>query len=356
MFSPSALQPLRKFEKAFLLFALGFAVFLIIPEAASAVTISPPRIEVSLDPGATHTGVYKLTNDSNFSRTYVSSFENFEAEGETGTPKFVESGDGLAGWISGPNTITIAPGESKEVPFYVNVPASAEPGGYFAAIFWGIDPGEDGQVRISAKIGTLILLRVNGEINEDGGILEFAPSIESKKFYTELPIDFYYRFQNGGTDRVLPRGTLSTKNIIGVTHYYNANSSEGNVLPGTIRRFTVTWGDPLLSDLDSRFFPTVGRQWQQFAFGPYRVDLDITYGSRGLTANERVKVFVLPWQLLVTVIVVLVGGFLLLRFIMRRYNKFIIAKAYQMTQMQQSTTKVDEPLSTSKKSQKRTIK
>jgi hypothetical protein len=51
----------------------------------------------------------------------------------------------LSAWISGPESVTVGPGESREVAIKIAIPANAEPGGHFAAVFFQTTPptGDD---------------------------------------------------------------------------------------------------------------------------------------------------------------------------------------------------------------------
>lgn len=208
---------------------------------AYAITITPVRFEISTDAGQTVTGEMVVMNEQEETKTLYSSYENFEARGENGSPTFVPAVEGLATWISTENSITLGPKESKVVPFSITIPAGADAGGHFAAIFWSSNPSEPGQVSIGAKIGTLVLLTVSGDIMEDGAVTDFSTKDGQKKF-DALPVGFTYRFQNGGNDRIKPSGLLVVKNMFGMTRKnLPANQVEGNVLPKSTRRFEVVW-------------------------------------------------------------------------------------------------------------------
>lgn len=307
------------------------SIFITIPFSAQALTVSPPRIELNIDPGATYEGQYKLVNETRGMRTYYNSFENFQAQGETGTPYFVREDVGLAAWLDGPTAVTLAPGESQIVPYTITVPSDAIPGGYFAAMFWSPNPQETNelQFQVNAKIGILVLLRVNGEIVEDGGLVEFD-TIKNKKLRSTLPISFFYRFRNDGSDRLKPDATLTVKNTFGGTALEtDANPTKGNVLPLSVRRFEVDWGEDTYVT-ERGFFQHVKRQWKDFSFGIYKAHLDVTFGQEEETARETVRLVVIPWQLLLTIFIIL--GILGkgTKFALGSYKKFILAQAQRI--------------------------
>ncbi len=302
---------------------------------ARAMTISPVRLEISGDPGATVGGFFKIINDEAEEKTLYTVFQNFEAMGESGSPSFVTAKEGLATWITAPDKITVAPGETKIVDFSVTVPADAEPGGYFSAIFLGTNPPAENpnQLSIGARIGTLLLFRVSGDVEEGASLLEFATK-DNQKWFSALPINYYYRFQNTGADRVMPKGELVIKNTFGMkTKVQNANPVQGNVLPKSIRRFELWWqkdseeaaAKPQPENLG--FFSSIKYQWSNFAFGRYVAHLDLKYGSTDEVVKSSFAVFIFPWQLLLTELLALLIIIFILRFVIKRYNNYVIKRA-----------------------------
>lgn len=320
-------------------FVLGFLGFF---SSASALTVSPVRIELSGDPGQVVHGEFLLINEQGEQRTFYLSSENFEAQGEQGTPTFVEATEGLATWIETVPSVTIARGEKRKVPFSVRIPKTADPGGHFAAIFAGTNPSgssKGGQVTVGAKIGVLILLRVNGEIVEGGGLLDFKGQ---SRVATSLPFSFSYRFQNTGGDRLKPVGDITITNSFGLTTAkVSANGSEGNVLPNSTRKFTAEW---LSKDTDNEdrqilanraekstgFWSSVASQWDNFAFGLYTARVDLAYGEGGSQhAVGSYRFFMLPWQFLLVALFGSFGAGWIIKTGIGRYNQWIIKKSRQ---------------------------
>ena len=304
-----------------------------------ALTVSPVKFEISGSPGQRLLGELELFNEQEETRTFYSSFENFEARGETGAPYFLPGKEGLATWIEAPAQVTLEPGERKTVPFSIQVPQNADPGGHFAAIFWGTTPPqakEGGQVTVGAKTGILVLLTVSGEIKGGGGLLEFSTE-NKQKIFNFPPITFIYRFQNNSADRIKPEGEIEIKNIFSRTlATLPANKTEGNVLPGSIRKFEVSWitqkdvvkGETEIpKEAKTGFFGAVKKQWKDFHFGRYSALLNLKYGTKNEEAKANYGFYIIPWQLLSVIIVILVViGFLGFKGI-KKYNQWIIAKA-----------------------------
>jgi hypothetical protein len=308
---------------------------------AQALTVSPARVELAADPGTSITEEFTVINEQGADQVYYTSVENFEAQGESGTPNFSTTKEGLSSWVQVVDKVTIKSGEKVKIPFTVNVPQDADAGGHFAAIFLSTIPPatKGGEVSVGAKVGMLMLLKVNGDIKEDGGVLSFLLK-DKGHFVTTLPVDFVYRFKNNGNDRVKPIGTTTIRNMIGLTtQKLNANANEGNVLPASTRRFDMQWKgvDEEALPLSASFFDHVGYETRNFALGFYFAKLDLSFGTK--TSSNSLWFAVLPWHLLIVILFILGVILLALRFALKRYNQFIIMQARLMNSNDAGTSK-----------------
>ncbi len=321
-------------------FLLSLIFCLFMWQQADALIVSPARLEIEGDSGETVSSTLDLVNNQDETKTFFSSTENFEAQGETGIPHFVESQEELAAWINVKDQVILKPGERKEIPFTVNIPQDAGVGGHFAAIFWSTKPPnvERGQIAVGAKVGILVFLRVRGDIVEQGEIIEISPLAE-KTVFDSLPIDLMYRFENSGNDRTKPIGELVIKNMLGrEVKKIPANKKQGSVLPESIRKFFISWGRDEAEDVEKKFeegtlypsesfFTKVRNQMAPFAMGRYSANLSLNYGLGDKKADTQFVFWVIPWQLLTAALLVFVfvvfGG----KMMLRRYNKRVIARA-----------------------------
>lgn len=303
--------------------------------SALALTISPVKIELSGDPGKTVTSQLTLINEQNAAITFYTTFAEFSAQGESGTPQFTYVPGDLDTWISAPDKVTLAQGEHKPISFSIKIPSNADPGGHFGAIFFGTAPPQaqgSSQVSVGAKVGVLILLKVSGLVKQGAGVIGFS-GINGNSFFSNFPVTLAYRFQNSGGDRVNPTGLITIKNTFGATvAKLQANPGQGNVLPASIRKFQVVWtgsaGDPPVDTIiksPSNFFAAAGAEWSNFAIGRYSANLNLNYGSSSTNSNFAFYIF--PWQMLLELIAILIiGSFILIKLI-RRYNNWVIKRA-----------------------------
>ncbi len=318
------------------LFIIALVLVFSIGRQAFALTVTPVRIEISGNPGQTVQHDITLINETKALQVYYTSYANFEAQGESGNPAFVEPKDDIGTWMSTDSSIALKPGQSKTVTVKIEIPKDAEPGGHFGAVFFGTLPNNTGSssVGIGAKIGALVLLSVNGDIKEAGGLLDFS-TIDHSTFYKTLPISFIYRFKNDGNDYVKPTGTITMHDLV----YFpadrlDANLSSGNILPRSTRRFEIDWvknkrpeGYVKPSGAIASFFDQVGYEWNNFAIGPYFVKLDLLYGTSATRVSKTIFIFVFPWELIICLIIIIFIVFWGGKKLIRRYNRHIIRKA-----------------------------
>jgi hypothetical protein len=299
---------------------------------AQALTVSPARAEPTADPGETIQDSFLIINDQNEDQTYYTSVEAFESQGETGTPNFTISKEGLPSWIQVESKVTLKKGERVKIPYSISVPQGTSPGGYFAAIFLSTVPPttKEGEVSVGAKVGMLVLLKVTGTVKEEGGLASFTLK-DNKKIITNLPANFSYRFNNTGSDRVNPEGTIAVRNMIGMkVGEVDANKAKGNILPNSVRKFDVAFGESSekVPAVDASFFENVSYQMDNFALGVYFAKLNLSFGASGKASSSLVY-FVLTWHLLTIIVVVLLVLALVFSSLIKRYNKWIIKQARQ---------------------------
>lgn len=292
-------------------FAL-LAVIVCFPLDVEAITVGPAKMEFSVDPGVILTGRFFLINDTAQEQDFYPTFEKFtEVHGE----KQFWSGEptALTSWFKMPENIHLNSGEKKEIPFEIHVPDNAPPGGHFAVIWWGNAPAQGGTgASIVTRAGILVYLRVSGDINEDGSITRFA--IDRNIFF-KFPINFAITFQNNGNVYLKPIGGIRIKNLIGkeiIT--LPVNHAGLQVLPQGDKGFQTQW--------DTK---------TKFAFGPYRAELELTFGESQKKIYQTIWFAVFPYKTTVIVVSSLVILLIIIPFAIRRYNQWIIKKYGQKT-------------------------
>lgn len=262
--------------KKFLLVFVFISLFLSYSSSFASLSISPLKFEFDINSSSSMQEKIKVTNSGDSPITLYSSKEDFIAWDDSGTPQFIKSENqtqyqySLSNWISiEDENITLAPNESKEIYFRVNVPQNAEPGWHYAAIFFS--PGTPGwsQVTVVQRLWVLVLVNVPGEVNISGNVKSFQLWKKSQKEFQEtqnfsdFPITFQTLFQNDGNVHLKPTGKITIldenaevlKNIGKETlsspagayiwekmvDYIPINDTLWNVLPKSQRKFEIDW-------------------------------------------------------------------------------------------------------------------
>lgn len=274
--------------------ALLIALFLFSSPAQAqnfrSITIIPPKFETFANPGDTITEKIRIKNESNFPVNYSIVIEDFSSSGEEGYVVLEEEGTdssySLANWIEpSVKDITLQPNEERPISFTVYIPRDAEPGGHYASILFQSGSDETpGVANVSQRIGSLILLRVSGNVTEDAQIETF----ETPTYSQEGPINFTLRVKNNGNVHIRPKGTIIITNIFGQkVEEIPLNGS--NVLPDAIRKMDTQWE-------------------KESMLGQYTATLVATYGQQNLPLTAAVKFTVVSATSLILIGVALIAS------------------------------------------------
>lgn len=265
-------------------------VFFVLP-SAQAVSISPLTFELVANPGESVTNVVRVFNNTGDSvRVYIKA-EDFSATGEEGRVALEEPSENrtysLASWVNvNPSIFNLGPNETKSVEFTIDVPMDAEPGGHYASVLASVS-GEgnlNSGAAVVQQVGSLLLLNVAGEVDEQIQVVEFsAPRLSESP-----PVPLFVRFKNTGTVHLKPSGFVIIKNIFG-KEVGQIDLPQNNVLPNSIRKVSLDWDGG-------------------FLFGRYEATLAAIYGSTNTPLSAGTSFWVIPWKLLLLILVPLLVG------------------------------------------------
>jgi hypothetical protein len=289
-----------------------------------ALEIAPPVMTLSADPGQSIKVQISLRDVSNGDLIVTGQANDFVAAGEDGTPKILlDNQDNnnpytLKDWVAPLASLTLIPKQIKNLPVTINVPANASPGGHYGVIrFTATPPDLHGTgVSLSASLGALILLTVNGPTNENLSVQEFSVNHDGKTghLFESAPLNFVEKIKNSGNIHEEPAGQVAITDMFGKKiAAVNVNLPPRNILPASTRKFTEPLDGTVIGN--------------KKLFGHYNATLTLTYGASKKVLTSSVSFWVIPYRLIGGIIVVLVGGFFALRFFIKRYNRRIIAKA-----------------------------
>ncbi|MBU0612862.1 hypothetical protein KKB10_02490 [Patescibacteria group bacterium] len=325
----------NKFTKLALIAIFLVGGFFITPNA-QALTLIAPTFEQDVDPGIASKTEIKLYNENQDALTLYAEVVSFTAKGETGQPTFDFEAplEGVATWFDLPEgAITLEGGERKVIPITITPPIDAEPGGHYATVFFGTSPpdiNDPGSLALATKLGSLFLLRVFGDVTEEGSIAEFGLD-GNETSLNRLPATLFTRFQNSGNIHLRPAGTITVKNLLGAeTAKLDFNAKKGATLPDSIRKYETVWEKGQVKEVTgnfwNKFWAEFSNEKNNFALGRYKASIVLTAGTL-IQDTAEVSFWVWPWRILLISLIVLVLIVFLLILSMKRYNKWIVKKA-----------------------------
>lgn len=293
--------------------------------AGQGIEISPPIIELKADPGQILTTEIKLRNITKGDLTVSGLADDIKTEGETGVPQILfdekeATRYSLKYWIPTLPTIQIAPGQIKSVNVTINIPSNAEPGGHYGVIRFTASASalsDKTGLALSTSLGSLVLLRINGAIQERSSLLDFYASKGGRAghFFESLPLTFVERIKNEGTIHIKPSGNIDITDLFGhkvATLDFNGAPSH-IILPDSIRRFEQIFGQDVVG--------------KRFMFGYYRADLGYLYGDNNSVVKRTFGFWVIPYRLILLWLLLLVGVLWVVKRLLRSYKQKILRQS-----------------------------
>lgn len=292
--------------------------------SGNALKVSPVRSDVEIKPGASQVLDIYVQNLSTSTADLQAIVNDFVAnKDESGTPSIILNSNqsapthSLKQFISPIPQFTLKPNEQKDVKVTVTIPKTASPGGYYGAVrFAPASALGDQSVTLSASVGSLILVKVPGNIKENVSIASFdvrKDNIAKTMFTSGKGLQAVVRFQNNGDVQEEPFGKVIVRKggQTLATYEINSTAPRGNVLPDSIRRFSI--------NLDK-----IG------SFGKYTIEGNFGYGSNGQLITASKVIYIVPTSILIiiglAILLVLFVIFVAPRLV-KNYNRRVIQKA-----------------------------
>lgn len=232
-------------------------------QGAAGITVIPPKFELFANPGDVVTETIRVRNNSDVPQTFGVLVEDFSSTGEEGKVVLEEGEESTAyslkSWIDlSSQNIVIQPNEEVSFPFSIVVPRDADPGGHYASVLFQLGSGEQipGAASVQHRVGSLVLLRVSGNVVEESEIETFLAPVYSQ----QGPVNFELRVKNNGTTHIRPNGTIVITNMFG-QKVDEIPLNSANVFPGAVRKMDTEWNkDALLGHYTATLVATYGQQ------------------------------------------------------------------------------------------------
>ncbi|NBV76677.1 DUF916 domain-containing protein [bacterium] len=303
----TGMRPLTLAVASLFLTAILFGGTTVFAQVSEGLQMKPAIIEGKINPGDSATYSIKVTNLSSEERTLYLSPQNIEGVNEKGLPRFVQegvpTGYELSSWVViSDDVVVLKPNKTKVISFEVRVPKDAAPGAHVGGIFLDARAPRlrTSGSGISVKVGTLISLRISGDIIEEARMREFSTE---HTVYSSPKITFNSKVENLGNVLLRPQGLIEITDMFGKqVANIPVNDAGASVFPKTQKIYATEWN------------------YQRFTFGRYQAVVSLVFGDEARkTISSTSSFWVLPAQPILIACGTLLGFLLLLYFFVRMY-------------------------------------
>lgn len=230
---------------------------------------------------------------------------DFTFTDDGGTPSLMLAEDApqtpwsLKPFLTLPETVTVAPKQSKTLDMGVSIPTGQGAGSYYSAIVYSSGASDGGNVGLSASGVTLVFTSIPGKATEDLKLQKFgaykAAVGDSKAKYTFIASDepqmLAYTLKNDGNVAEAPVGSITLKDMFGKERVISDVNPNGSLaLIGQSRTFTACiklQTEEVKLDGAATSAKTCASPglWP----GLYTATLDVFYGQNGNATQEIVS-------------------------------------------------------------------
>lgn len=288
----------------FLLF-LFLILFPILAFGETSITVRPPEINLSLQPGSFISGSFEATNESNSTLDLKISVTDIISLSEGKVQYGILSGDdksSVASWFSFDNDkITLASKETKKISYKCQVPEGIQAKNYEGVIFIGsANPLEEVSgfsLGIGGRIG--VITKVSVLSKTKAKIIDFSAPKVFGKIVDPLNVIFNVLVENVGSTQIQPQGKIEIEDYKGAK-IAQLNLKEEKITYGEEKNIETKWDNPPF-------------------WGKYKAKLIFNDGSESLPFEKEMEFFIFPWKIILIGFFAIV--FLILSFIYFRNKK-----------------------------------
>ena len=262
-------------------------------ETVRTMTIVPPTVEQSLDPGGKAEGVMKVINDSTTPLSFTVAVNDFIVEDTKGTPNMLPANTlskkfSASSWIGvTPNSFTVLPHDKQVLNYYIQVPSYARPGGHYASVVFTptSNIGVQGTgASVETKVGTLFYISVSGTISEYAMITKFL----ANSFQEYGPVNMVTTIKNFGDLHIKPAGQITIYDMFG-RKIETSSFAKFNIFPSAARDYQNSIGAKIM-------------------IGRFKANILTSYGqNNNLPLIANVYFWVFPWKIALIIILVIIA-------------------------------------------------
>ncbi len=211
--------------------------------------VSPTKQKISLAPGSSYVGTFKVQNVGAAEFNYSVYATPYSVVNENYSPNYegLTNYTQIAEWITfDTKTATgkLQPGTSVDVAYTVNVPKDAPAGGQYAALMAQTEDGNDANATVAVvhRVGMILYAAVPGDTRETGEIIKNTVNT----FYFNPPLTVSSLVKNTGN--VEQTATYNVKiyplfsnEAVFSTEEKDDKEKQLDIIPDTSRFNSITW-------------------------------------------------------------------------------------------------------------------
>lgn len=292
----------------FFTFALLTAVIIFSPLLAGAqasnpgsFSLFPAKKELLMSPGQSETVVFTVVNNLGFDQEFEISVDDFSPSTQDNSGVDIGTGpvsNSLRDYVTIPERVVAIPaGGEARLSILINLPTNATPGSRHGAVLVSAETQSTGQTKLVSRLGSLLFVKVTGEVVEEGELIGF--DLIGSNVKTQPPLMFEIQFENDGNSYLNPYGIIEIKNLFGGTKL---------ILPV----------DPWFVLPDSERFREIAVK-DGWWWGFYRAELSLNRGYGDVIDFASTWFVVTPIWLIIFLSIALISlGLVVLRFRLRK--------------------------------------
>ena len=216
---------------------------------AILLQISPTKQKISLTPGSSYVGTFKVHNAGTAPFSYSVSATPYSVTNDNYSPDYtgLTNYTQIADWVTfdkATETGTLQPGQVVEVAYTVNVPKDAPAGGQYAALMAQTEDGnaDDATVAVIHRVGMILYAAVPGETKESGEIVKNTVN----SFYFNPPLTVSSLVKNTGNVEQTAKYTVKIYPLFSSEAVFSNEEAPDkekslDVIPDTSRFNSITW-------------------------------------------------------------------------------------------------------------------
>lgn len=211
-------------------------------QAAESITLSPVSSRFAVDAGVQRTGELTIVNDGKVGYDFIVYSRPYSVANESYSPDFTKAKSNADAykWVRLPQAKFHADaGATVKVPYSIDVPAAAAPGGHYGVIFAETQPAaqsSNGNAVVRKKrVGMILYASVNGNTIKKGEVA----GVTMPFWQVEPPLGGTVAAKNDGNVDFIDTVSFTVKDLFGNIKY--SATKEYAVLPQTTRKIPVEW-------------------------------------------------------------------------------------------------------------------